>query len=145
MPTRSVSRLHTIETQQLEQRDVLRREEHGRLGADVGVGVPSSRRNHEEVARLPLEGLVVDGRHAPPPHDAIDGATRLAVGTGPHTRTEELQVAGDGGAERGATRRIDVLEQDVVEGIGLLLGAFQQGRIGVAPGEIDVAARAPER
>src|SRR2546425_7424168 len=58
----SIRGLHPIEPQQLEQRHVLRAEEHRRLGSQVGVGVPRPRGHHEEVAGAPLEGLLVDRR-----------------------------------------------------------------------------------
>ncbi len=116
--TGSVGGLHPVETQELEQRHVLGGEQHGRLGAQVGVGVARPRRDHEEVARLPLEGLIVHGRGPPPAHDAIDGGARLAVGARADARTQELQVARDGRTKRRAAGRIDVLQQDVVEGIG---------------------------
>src|SRR5262249_58403177 len=80
----SVGRLHAIEAQQLEHRHVLRSEEDGRLAPGVRVRVPGTRGDHEEVARLPREGLVVDGRRAAPLHHAIDRAAGLAMGAGPY-------------------------------------------------------------
>src|SRR5882724_556927 len=141
----SVGRLHVIEAQQLEHRHVLRGEEDGRLGSGVRVGVPGARRDHEEIPGLPREGLVVDGRRAPSLHHAIDRAAGLAMGAGPDARPQHLEIGGHGRTQGRAGGRIDVLEQDVVERIGLLLGASLERRVGVGPRKIDVAAGAPER
>src|SRR5262252_8920730 len=93
--TPSVSGFHPVETQELEQRHVLRGEQDGRLGARVDVGVPRPGRDHEEIARLPLEGLIVHRGRSPPAHNAIDGGARLAVGARADARAQELQVARD--------------------------------------------------
>src|SRR5262245_26104624 len=90
----SVGRLHTIEAQQLEHRHVLRGEEDGRLAPGVRVRVPGPGREHEAVARLPREGLVADGRRAPPLYHAINRAAGLAMGAGPHAWPQHLQVTG---------------------------------------------------
>src|SRR5215510_15455235 len=78
----SVGRLHAIEAQQLEHRHVLRGEEDGRLCPGVRVGVPGARRDHEEVAGLPRERLIIDGRRAAALHHAIDRAAGLAMRAG---------------------------------------------------------------
>src|SRR5437660_9741836 len=125
MLTGSVGGLHAVEWKELEQRHVLRSEQDGRLGTQVGVGVSRPRGNHEEVAGLPLEGLIVDGRRSPPAHHAVHGAARLTMGARANARAQELQVARNRRTKRAAGSWIDVLEQDVVERIGSVLGALE--------------------
>src|SRR5262249_46510787 len=55
----SPDRFHPVEAQPFEDRHVLGAEENGRLGAGIAVGVRCAGRHDEEIARSPLEGLVV--------------------------------------------------------------------------------------
>src|SRR5687767_8953429 len=111
-------RLHAVQAERAQQRNVLHRVEEGGRGAAVGVGMERARRHREEIALAPFVTNAVDVGGAGADHDVIDRARRLAMGARAHARPQHLQIAAQRGHDRPSGGRIAVFHDHVVEGIG---------------------------
>lgn len=93
---------HAIESEGLEEWNVLEREQDGRHGAGVGVLMRGPWRHGEEIALTPVEGDTVDDGAPRAADDVVDSARGLSVCAGADAGAEHLEIAAEGGDDRSA-------------------------------------------
>src|SRR5712664_3729981 len=83
-----------VETQRLEHRSILDREEDRRVSrGKIGVLVQGPGRERDDVSPIPREARAVDDRLSAPLDDVVDGAAGVAVRLESRAGTEHLDPA----------------------------------------------------